>query len=230
MRVRRSITALVSVSTLVLLSVPAVTAQAVPHGVASAVRWYEGRTGTVQWAFGQEFQDQLVQAGASLSFCSAAKVATDSASGITIVTMPVTGNSVIQLNGRENSVDAVTDCTITVTGNGTSVELDGVAFGVTSASTSDISSTVSDEYLVLGSGARMKLPKAATRNKITVVSPGIVTSSEFADILRGQQSAATGKYDGPVPSMTTEPTNLGAFRLVLKVKSIREPVVHNSEG
>lgn len=231
MRVRPSIAALVGVVAMVLLSGPvAVTAQAAPTGVPSATRWYEGKTGTVQWAFGAEFQNQLEQAGASLSFCSAAKVATDAASGVTYVTMPVSGNSVIQLNGRENSVDAVADCTVTITGNGTSVQLDAMSFGVASASTSDISATVLDEYTVLGTGARMKLPRAATRNKITVVSPVVVMSTQFADILRGQQNAATGEYDGPVPTMTTEPTSLGLFRLALKVKSIREPSVHNSEG
>lgn len=232
MRVRRTITAVISVSVLALVGLPAAAgAGAAPTGVASGVRWYEGKTGTVQWAIGSEFLAQLDQAGAVLSFCSAAKVAVDESSGVTIVTMPAHGSSAIRLNARDSSMDGVADCAATITGNNTSVELTSLGFDVASAYSSGMSATINDENAVLGSGARMKLPKQATRNKITVVSPVILVDSTFADLLRGQQNAS-GAYEGPVPTMTTEPTTLGLFQLSLKVKVTKVGPMSsgNSEG
>ena len=231
MGVRRTITVLVSVSAVALLSVPvAAPAGAAPTGVSSAIRYYEGRTGTVQWAIGAEFMAQLDESGAVLSICNEARVTVDQASGVNIVTMPATGNGLISLNGRENSVDAVSECTITITGNGATVELTHLQFDVTSAYSSDIAATIADDYTTLGSGASKRLPKAATRNRIAVTSPVILVESSFADILRGQLNPSTGAYDGPVPSMTTEAANLGMFRLVLKVRPTTRPVVDNDEG
>jgi hypothetical protein len=154
----------------------------------------------------------------------------DQASGVTIVTMPAHGNSVIKLNGSESGVDGVTDCAVTISGNGASVKLAGIAFGVSSAYASSISTTINDEYAVMGNGARSKLPKKATKNKITVTSPVILVEPAFADVLRGQKSATTGQFDGPVPNMTTEPATLGAFRLTLKVKTSTAPIAGNEEG
>ncbi|MBK9739437.1 MAG: hypothetical protein IPO93_07965 [Actinobacteria bacterium] len=232
MRVRRTLTAIISVSALTLvIAPPAVSAGATPTGVASAVRWYEGKTGTVQWAIGSEFLAQLDQAGAVLSFCSAAKIAVDESSGVTIVTMPAHGSSAIRLNARDSSMDGSADCAATITGNNTSVELTTLGFDVASAYPSGISASVNDERAVLGSGARMKLPKQAVRNKITVVSPVLLVDSTFADLLRGPQDAS-GAYTGPVPTMTTEPTTLGLFQLSLKVKVTKVGPMSsgNSEG
>jgi hypothetical protein len=220
-RISRTVTALVSASALVLLSVPiAVTAEAVSAGAPSATRWYQGRTGTVQWAIGPDFQAQLDASGASLNFCSAAKIKVDSGSGITIVTMPVHGNSVIALNGPQSSIDAVTECAVTVSGNGATVELTNMGFGVYGDSPSDMTATIADEYTTLGEGARMKLPKKATSNKLKVVSPVIMMSAPFADILRAA-----------VPTLTTDATALGLFQLTVKVKPTKGPMSSgNSEG
>jgi hypothetical protein len=72
----------------------------------------------------------------------------------------------------------------------------------------------------------------ATRNKITVTSPVIVMESSFGDVLRGSLNPATGLYGGPVPTMTTEPVNLGLFQLAMKAKTMTRPPLSsgNSEG
>jgi len=218
---RRTITTIIGMSSTALLLLPAGTpATAAQLGVPSATRWYEGRTGTVQWAVGSEFMQLLTDGGATLNVCPAAKVSVDAGSGVSIVSIPVSGNSVIQLNGRENGMDAVSTCAITVTGNGATVELTGLSFTVATAYASSIGASNGDESLDLGTGARKKLPKRATRGTITATSPVIVTSSAFNDLLRA----------GPVPTMTSDPVNLGLFRLVMKVKAIKETVVENSEG
>lgn len=222
MAARRTITAIASASVLAMALVPAAAgAGAAPLGAASAARWYEGRTGTVQWAIGAEFMQQVVDGGADLSVCSAAKVAVDEASGISIVTLPVHGNSMIQLNGSKSGVDAVSDCLVTISGNGATVELTQMYFSVSDAYPSGISATFDGEYIDVGSGAARRLPKQATRNRITVVSPVIQTEPTFNDLVRTA-----------VPSMTTEPVNIGVFRLSLKVKSIPRPPMSsgNSEG
>ena len=143
MTIRRSITAIAIVSALALVSAPAAAADTAPLGVGAGTHWYEGRTGTVKWAIGDEFLQQLTDAGASLSFCSAAKLSV--ISGVNIATMPARGNSIIQLGGSGSGVDGATDCLVTIEGNGTSVELTTMYFSV-SPSSSDISASIDDEY------------------------------------------------------------------------------------
>ncbi len=229
MGIRRTITVMASTAALALGGLPMVApVAAAPLGVESASHWYEGRTGTVRWAIGDEFLEQLTGAGATMTFCSAAKMSV--VSGVNVATMPVRGNSLIRLNAKESGVDAVADCTVTITGNGTTVELTSLYFSAASGYPSGMSATINDEYTEIASGASKRLPKQATNGRIAVISPVLVTVSAFSDILRGQQRA-DGGYDGPVPTMTTEAVTLGLFQLVLKVKSTSRPQdPHNSEG
>jgi hypothetical protein len=218
-RVRRTITAIIGISALALMSVPVAAEAAAPSGVVSASNWYEGKTGTVKWAIADEFLQQLTDAGATMNFCDAAKLST--VSGVNVATMPVTGNSIIELNGGKGSFDGVTDCLVTISGNGATVEFSRMYFGVTSGNTSYISALFNDEYTGIATGASKKLPKRATANRVSVVSPPVLVDADFADILRA----------GPVPNMTTEPVNLGLFQLTLKVKKTSRPQnPNNSEG
>lgn len=227
MSFRRTITVLVSVSALALISVPVVAAGAAPLEVAAVTHWYQGKSGTVKWAIGDEFLQQLTNAGASLTFCSAAKLSV--ISGVNVATMPARGNSMIQLGTGSGSVDGATDCIVTIEGNGTSVELTTLYFDV-STSSSGMAASINDEYTYIASGPGRKVPKVATRGKLAVLSPPLTTEAALADILRGPQNP-DGTYAGPVPTMTPDGVNLGLFQLQLKVKASSRPQnPSNSEG
>jgi hypothetical protein len=225
--IRRTITAVVSVSALVLISVPVVAAGAVPLSVRTGTHWYEGKSGTVRWAVGDEFLQQLTDAGATLSFCSAAKLSV--ISGVNVATMPARGNSIILLGSRSGDVDGATDCTITISGNGTEVELTTLYFNV-STSSSGMSASINGDFTGIATGPGKKMPKLATRGKIAVISPPLTTEPALAAILRGEQNS-DGTFSGPVPTMTDEGMNLGLFQLQLKVKATSRPQnPDNSEG
>lgn len=227
MGIRRTITAVVAVSTLVFVSVPVVAAGAAPLDVVAGTHWYQGKTGTVKWAIGDEFLQALADAGATLTFCSAAKLSV--ISDVNIATMPAHGNSVIQLGSRGGGMDGATDCAVTIVGNGTSVELTTLYFGV-SNSGSDMSASINDEYTGIASGPGKRVPKVATGGKLAVISPPLTTEAALATILRGEQNP-DGTYAGPVPTMTADGVNLGLFQLQLKVKAMSRPQnPNNSEG
>lgn len=227
MTIRRTITVLVSMTALALIGAPVVAAGAAPLQVGAGTHWYEGRTGTVKWAIGDEFLQQLTDAGASLSFCSAAKLSV--ISGVNIATMPARGNSIIQLGGSASGVDGATDCLVTIEGNGTSVEFTTMYFSV-SPSSSGMSASIDDEYTGIASGPGRKVPKVATRGRLAVISPPLTTEAGLAAILRGAQNP-DGTYAGPVPTMTDQAANLGLFQLQLKVKATSRPQnPNNSEG
>jgi hypothetical protein len=173
----------------------------------------------VKWAIGDEFLQQLTDAGATMSFCSEAKLSV--VSGVNVVTMPVHGNSVILLNASGASVDATTDCVVTISGNGVSVDMTMLTFNAAAQLSSGMSAAINDDYIELASGGTAKLPKLATTNKIAVISPVLMTVPSFIDILR----------NGAAPTLSTEPATLGLFQLVLKVKKTSRPQGSgNSEG
>jgi hypothetical protein len=219
MSMTRAFTAIISASALALITAPyAGAAGATPLSAASATHWYQGKTGTIKWAIGDEFLQQLTDAGATMSFCSAAKLAV--VSGVNVATMPAHGNSIIRLGGGGNTFDGVTDCAVTISGNGTEIVLSKLYFSVSGTYPSDMSADINEAFTALGVGASTKLPKVATRNRIAVISPALVTKSEFTDLLRS----------GPAPSMTSEAVNLGLFQLGLKVKATSQPQdPHNEE-
>ena len=217
MRIRRTIVAIVSVSALALMCTPIATG--VPLTVGSASRWYEGKTGTVKWAIGDEFLQGLTDAGATMSFCSAAKLSV--VSGVNVVTMPARGNSIILLNNADASVDGASDCAVTISGNGATVELTTLYFSAATSADSGMNASINDEYTDVASGGTARLPKQANKNKIAVISPALTSAPSFLDTLR----------NGPAPSLSTDPVNVGLFQLVLKVKKTSRPQnPNNSEG
>lgn len=227
MGIRRIIAVCAAVSTVALISMPLVAAGAAPLGVGAGTHWYEGRSGTVKWAIGDEFLQQLADAGATLTFCSAAKLSVTS--GVNVATMPAHGNSIIRLGGSGGGMDGATDCAVTVVGNGTRVELTTLFFDV-STSGSAMNASIDDEYTAMASGPGKRVPKVATSGRLAVISPPLTTEAGFADVLRGARNA-DGTYSGPVPTMTADGVNLGLFQLQLKVKATSRPQnPNNSEG
>ena len=217
MSIRRTVTAIVSVSALILISAPLATGAPLSAGAGSS--WFEGRAGTVKWAIGDEFLQGLADAGATISFCTAAKFSV--VSGVNVVTMPAHGNSAMLLNSPDASADGAADCSVTISGNGTSVELTTLYFSVAARSTSVMSADINDEYTTMATGGSAKLPKKPTKNKVAMISPVLTTEAAFLDILR----------NGPAPSLSSDPVNLGLFQLVLKVKKTTSPMSSgNSES
>ena len=117
MRIRRTVTAIVSVSALILISAPLATGAPL-----SAPRWFElvrRKRGDGEVGHRGRVPAGLADAGATIS---SAPRQVPVVSGVNVATMPAHGNSP-SLNGPNAASTASADCTVTITGNGTSVEL-----------------------------------------------------------------------------------------------------------
>lgn len=221
MGIRRTITVVVSVSALVLLSVPgAVSAGAEPASAAWSARHYYATSGKIEMVLAPAFLEQVQAAGATVSSTGDVTISVDKASGLSIASMPTASYGSVVLNTSKSIVDMGGIDGITITGNGSSVEMSYMGFAITSASGSTVTAGINDGHMDIGVGPRSKLPKQATRNRLSVTSSLVMVTPDFADVLR----------NGPVPSMTTDAIPLGMFRLTLKVKAGQPPRVDVGGG